>query len=88
MEDGGLEVGAVVAVEVARRDERRVEVRARAARLGRGDGRVLVVREREGERLGEPDEEQREQAIRALEEADGEPAEAIVKLLEEDSDST
>lgn len=29
----------------------------------------------------------REQAITALEEADGEPAEAIVKLLEEDSDS-
>jgi nascent polypeptide-associated complex subunit alpha len=29
----------------------------------------------------------REQAVRALEEADGEPAEAIVKLLEEDEDS-
>lgn len=29
----------------------------------------------------------REQAMRALEEADGEPAEAIVKLLEEDSDA-
>ena len=46
-------------------------------------------------KFGEPDiklvmeqaKVSREQAIRALEDADGEPAEAIVKLLEQDEDS-